>query len=1000
MTEDADRADMMAQKKETARKWLERLYLLLAGVYLLLLTFRSTTYYLPFPRGFEKNIFLLLLGTVSAKSLVCLSDRQHLQDLLCAVLTGVACALTYRSVGYPFLLFLGVLTTGAVGVHYKKLLKLYVLAVGAVLLLAILGSMGGAIDNFVYLKAGVVRSAWGICYPTDLASYFVYLSVVLWILGDTAPVWAVLMLPVLSFVISRFVAGSTTSAYCSVLLLLMMLWQTADDRFAESSRGWKRTEKLVDGFSVTAFPICAACMFLMMLAYRSGAAFAHAANSRMSGRLGLAVNALQEHGIRLLGSSFEQIGGGFSTFINKNYNFVDSAYPLMLIRYGALFFLIVMLLWVRMSCQAAQGGRRRLMLGLALIAFHSFSEHHFTEVNYNIMLLLPFAAMRPDQAAVKGGTEARPHSVLETVPCRFGGYWGRGTCRRGRIAAACAVPLLAWLAFPRCLSWMRTLCTKTGLSGGGRNGVIVCLVLLCLLIVSGLFLLSLLALVCAPREEKKLRISASVLSVLCLAVLLGVYAKCDRMIDDAEEQYRALLDADLPAMETIIAAKTGRVCVDRLPELYRRRFGGVSSSVFAGDELARAENISVVMARSHDSKCFISRGFLYTEISDYHSIYTNDAAVIAALKQSGYQLRGYYNTEKSVDLKAEAEANALAYSEESGVRTEGPAHSLLHGPYLNLWKGKYTVRYVLQLPETSMPQNSADTPVAVLRVSTACGQEIASAKQIRCGDFSEDGLLTVEIPFSIEESIGVEFLMLTEEGQSAFIREITYRKTPDYDVHSTYNSRYQKIRDEYYNDEGEADILPEGYFAVEYGYDSAGNVSVFRYYDPADRPVQLIYGYAELRRTYNEKKQVVREEYYDVQGKVTTRPAGQASVERSYDETGNIASERYYDAEGKPVQLSYGYAEVHRMYNEKRQLIREEYYDTEGKPMTLDTGQASVEKEYDEAGNVAVERYYDAEGKPVQLSHGYAELRRTYDEKNQIIRTEYYDISGELIIIH
>lgn len=1056
---------MMAQEKTTVRKWLEQLYLLLTGVYLLLLAFRSTTYYMPFPEVFEKHIFWMLLGTVSAKSFACLLEQKHVRDLLYSVLIGVTYTLVYYSAGYRFFLFLAVLTIGAVGVYYRRLLKLYSVAVGTVLVLAILGSMGGAIENFVYLKSGVLRSSWGICYPTDLASYFVYLSVVLWILGDTVPLWSVLILPSISFIISYFVAGSTTSVYCSIILLLMVLWQLLDDRYSKGRTGWKRAEKLVRSLSIMTFPVCAAFMFLMMRAYWSGAAFAYVADSRMSGRLRLAVNALQNHGIRLLGSTFDQIGGGFSTFINKNYNFIDSSYPLILIRYGALFFLIIMFLWVRLSYQAARSGKQRLMLGMALIAFHSLSEHHFTEVNYNIILLLPFAAMYSDQAAVKGRIEVRSsNSVMEAVVFRFRELWGSSrVCRKGRGAACCAVALFIWLAFPRGLSWMRTICTKAGLSGGGRNGVIVCLILLCLLIVTGFFLFLLLGLFGMWRKGGGWKPSVLALSALCFVMLLGVYVKGDRMIRDAEEQYQKLLDADQSAMETIVAAKTGRVYVDQLPELYRRRFGAISSSVFAGDELARGKHVTAVMARDHDSKCFISRGFLYTEISDYHSVYTNDTAVITRLKQRGYQLRGYYNTERSVDLKSEAEANALTYSEESGLQTRGSAHSLIHGPYLNLLKGKYTVRYMLQMSKDSVSQNMEDTPVAMLRVSNAYGQEVVATKQVYCGDFSADGMLTAELSFSIEESIGVEFLMLTEEGKSVFIREIVYQKTPDYDVHSTYNARHQNIRDEYYDLEGNAAVLPEGYFAVEYEYDSAGNISVLRYYDPENQPVKLSYGYAELHRRYNGKKQVVREEYYDIHSKPTARPTGQAAVEKkydekgrviaewyydteeepvvlssgyaawrriynekdrsvreeyynaegrltalisglaiiekSYDEAGNSVVERYYGVDGKPVQVSYGYAELHQMYNEKKQIIREEYYNLEGKPTVLDTGQAAVARSYDEAGNIVVERYYGIDSKPVLLSYGYAELHRMYNEKKQTIREEYYDTEGQLMAL-
>ena len=55
--------------------------------------------------------------------------------------------------------------------------------------------------------------------------------------------------------------------------------------------------------------------------------------------------------------------------------------------------LVRVVLWVLMTRKAVKTGHWRLAFGLALIALHSFSEHHFPEVNYNILVILPFSVL-------------------------------------------------------------------------------------------------------------------------------------------------------------------------------------------------------------------------------------------------------------------------------------------------------------------------------------------------------------------------------------------------------------------------------------------------------------------------------------------------------------------------------------------------------------------------------------------------------------------------------
>lgn len=75
--------------------------------------------------------------------------------------------------------------------------------------------------------------------------------------------------------------------------------------------------------------------------------------------------------------------------------YIDISYLLILIRYGFVLFALLPFSWGYTLVQAEKTNIRLVMIML-ILCFHALSEHHFIEMNYNIALVLPFAAFPPD----------------------------------------------------------------------------------------------------------------------------------------------------------------------------------------------------------------------------------------------------------------------------------------------------------------------------------------------------------------------------------------------------------------------------------------------------------------------------------------------------------------------------------------------------------------------------------------------------------------------------
>ncbi len=966
-------------------------YITFVALYLAYLLLLTTMFGISFP---EKTEQYLLIGIAITGMFRMIAMKQWNRYLLVGLVMAAVYTMSYKSTGYRFLLFLAVLTVCSIGINYRLVLKIYSVCLGVVLSASMLASMSGAITNLIYSKENYIRSSWGIVYPTDFASYFVFLLLMIWIAWRISDE-LLLIFSLLGFAIVRFIARSQTSTYCFLLIFMialgrLMLRFIKKHRLCENVAHKGKIVTFAKGigntFLTLSFPAFMAGFMLLVLMYQKNISIAYKLNWFMTSRIQLASDALTEHGMSLFGRAFDQIGGGGSTFKAMNYNFVDSTYPLIFIRYGIVLGGVLCVIWPLTVRKAIKHGERRLALAMFVIAFHSISEHHFPEINYNILLIL-----LPSILANKESVEERKQKKItcnkKWILTGYIGVWGA----------------VLYVFLPRALCLARTIAQTRNLTELFKNQVGLFLAFALAIIGSCCFvwtLYTMIAGVKGRKNNKRYNTKANLFKagylLCCLLVGFAGIKKADKMLDKAEEQYDEVINSDDPALQIVLKNADGKVYTNILPELYQRRYGAFSNSFFFGDELARYQGITVLLDKDYNSDCFNRNGFLYAEISDAHAVYTDDSEVAHALQDAGYHVTGFYSTEKTVDLNAEAQLNNLEIDEETGLQLDGPEHSLIYGPYLDLYQGNYAVVFAL---ETADKEITEDTAICTLRISQYWGNKVLKERTIYGRDLDENGCIDAEIKTGIDASRGVEFLAFAKEGIQVSIKNIKYKQYADRDTHAYYNNNRQIVREEYYDMDGKP-MLQDGLVAaVEYGYDghkASSNRTLRRYYGASNQLVINKQGYAEVHVTYNELRRVVKEEYFGVDGERIMLSSGYAIVTRSYDSDGNVAVEKYYDTEENPVLNTSGYAEIHRQYIDGLN-IHEEYYGTDGQLIILSGGYAMLEREYNENKKVTVSRYLDKNGDPVINTSGFAEEHDAYDEADNVVRVEYYGTDGNLI---
>ncbi|MSS19732.1 hypothetical protein [Pseudoramibacter porci] len=679
----------------------------------------------------------------------------------------IACLINYHQIQIRAVPLIAIIMICGVGMDYRKIAKVYFLTIGFFLIVTILAASGGLITKLTFLKATHIRSYLGNISSTDFAAEFIYLLIALWIGWENISTKAMLIISAVTAVFVYYVIYGITSLICIAFLMLILIF-----KLIEEKRGARfyYLRKFFNGFAQAAFLLFSGMILLLTHAYRKGFGFARHFNKILTNRLLVASNAAKENGIHLFGTQVSMAGNGGSVFgpPTKNYTFIDCSYQSMFIRFGIVFFILIGILWILTTNRAIKIKKNRLAAGMLIIAMDAFSEHHFSELNYNFLLALPLA-LATFQPELK---------INEDIKLHWDRYqWKKFLLRH--IPSLCGLAVII-LTSPYWLSYIRTLSEETGITVNNGHGLKV------FGLISGAIVVTVVGLILidkiwqrtalhrlAKDENEPFRWRYLLYLIVLISVISGTMIKSNHIIKRAESHASPLVQADAAAVKIMLSHASGKVYVNSYPEVYRKAYPDIATSIFSGEDLARYKNTTVIMDRDYDSACFITRGFSYGEISKYHAVYTNDQKVIQALKRSGFRMKPYFSLVQTIDLRDLASKNQLEYSKE-GLHINGNTQSLVHGSGVDLFGGNYLVIYRLKVDPASLRLNSN---ICTIKITAYGGEKQITKKTINAKKFSANGECTVALPFKTERCRNVEFLLSAPDHQQILIQNITYQKT-------------------------------------------------------------------------------------------------------------------------------------------------------------------------------------------------------------------------------
>lgn len=383
--------------REKVLSGVNELILVLYALFLAEAFLRTTTFRILWPEHFHDILSGSMVVLVIIKNTIEKPDGPA-DRLTTAILTACFVAARIYS-GYAVLGDIVLLILALKRISMKQILKVFLATISCLLLITVAASQNGLTENLVYLTGeGKVRNSFGVCYPTDFAAYFFWLSLA-WIyfrneklrLIEIAGI-ALAGIGVLKLCVAR------TSALCLFGIAFFSLVLKIGQCCRKKGIGGKRSvPKWIRMLPTLAIPGCAAFVILTSYVYNPESGWMQKLNTVLSSRLSLGRTAFETYDVKWLGQYVAMRGNGGSSVPWRlgTYFFLDSAWMSVLMCYGILIFFCILLLYWFCACRAAEEKKYFIVLVFVMIAVNAISEHHMTEICYNPFLFVLLAGGLP-----------------------------------------------------------------------------------------------------------------------------------------------------------------------------------------------------------------------------------------------------------------------------------------------------------------------------------------------------------------------------------------------------------------------------------------------------------------------------------------------------------------------------------------------------------------------------------------------------------------------------
>lgn len=751
-------------KSIVAKNILDVLSILSVLQYIIFRYFQSTTFPYVYSETYKTLVFsiIVIVGScrflyIFVRKLLLLNNkdakkRYFLRCMFCLFLS-IPFIFIGLSHDLKVLVFMPFTALCLYDMEPEKVYKPFLFTITILLGVTVVCCLSGVVRNIAvidYIGDYSYKSSYGVCNTTDFAAYILFIMLFAWCSStkgffSNSVVFGIFVLFIA--LITYYLSGSRTTLICCGLLSILCFVERIDSK--KSNKNNRR--RAIDTFIVASLPMMIVILGILVYLYGKGYEWTQILDKILSERLKLTYSVIHDYGITLLGTSFVMHGNGGTIFrVGDRYNFPDSSYAYLLIRYGIIITLIISILWVWIMIRSLKSGRKRLAYIMVIMSIYALVESHLFEINYNILIAMPFCSYKSITKAqnTEEGNKKRELQWYAKVP--------------GIVTLIGAIFL-----FPTFISWLRTIVYLQGWNAGVSTiwPLLICLGF-ALLIVSNCIIL-----------VKRINCKTFLICFLSIIIVFFVgICEGNKLIQNGVLSKQETIDQEEKTIRLVQTVATQPVYAYEKNELYNRVIGGFENTILMPEDLCRNKQGTVFVDVSNEVLPVTICGGKYVQFSESSGLYSFDSEVFKALTSAGYELKEFYDSERECDLSYLAYLNDLSIDENGYLELTGKDKSLSMNKLLDQEIGIYEVKFLLAIP-SRIKKSEENCDICNLLVTANNGDYVICEKEITQADFDENDEGCFEMTYFVGTVPKTEFLIrMGNSNTRVLVKRIAWRR--------------------------------------------------------------------------------------------------------------------------------------------------------------------------------------------------------------------------------
>lgn len=379
---------MLKKIKDNKIEIATKIYILAMSMYLGVITFRNTAYFVRNEAGTIGTVMTLL--ELAAMALLCvrlvlnppIGDKR---TNVFYVIMFLAFLVSGFAIGHKFFVLTALIFIATADIEAKTLTKTILIIQGGITLVVLGLSLVGVTENYAFYQEGRMRYTLGFSWTTILPITVFFLTLGYIYLRSEKFKWYE-GIPLLALNYILFYYTNTRMTFC--LGALAIVFFMLHSIFKGLWKFWEKLKWLL----ILVPCICAVIAFLTAILYDPEVEIWVKLDQIMSNRLHLGHDGIKQFGVTLFGQEVEWVGLGIlNDGVVYGYNYIDSSYIQLFITYGLIPFIIIMGIYSMGIWKGIKKNDYWMTFVLIFVALHSITEPHLINIAENALVLLPFA---------------------------------------------------------------------------------------------------------------------------------------------------------------------------------------------------------------------------------------------------------------------------------------------------------------------------------------------------------------------------------------------------------------------------------------------------------------------------------------------------------------------------------------------------------------------------------------------------------------------------------